>query len=188
MQQGITPFDPRLSDVRTSCLSNVEPTVTTLPPTDNQAGQKSAYSVEGLALGAQVAFNSAAYREYQCHPSEQFAGLTWCQRQKNETGPDGPVRSSYTILHSQDGTASYVNRELEYAFFGPGEVDAEIDRLSRRFNSQPHLIRMPSGPDQAFLNGIIASWGDVVLKPLDKLSRDQLAVGKILMRASCLIS
>jgi hypothetical protein len=38
----------------------------------HSAAQVSPYSVGGLALGAKVAFGSAAYREYQCVRSEKF--------------------------------------------------------------------------------------------------------------------
>jgi tetratricopeptide (TPR) repeat protein/predicted aspartyl protease len=177
MQQGIAPFDSRLSDVRASCRPSPEPNLSQLPPTSIQSTEKSEYVVDGHSLGAQVAFNSAAYREYQCNPSEQFSGLIWCQKQRNETGPRGAFRSSYTIMHSQDGTTLYVNHYLEPAFFGSGDADAEIERLSQRFGTQPRLIRMPSGSDQAFTNGIIASWGNVVLEPLDSSIRGQLAAG-----------
>jgi hypothetical protein len=72
MQQGITPFDARLSDTRRSCRSAREAKLVELPPTGIWSGENSTYSVGGLALGSQVAFNSSAYREYQCNPSEQL--------------------------------------------------------------------------------------------------------------------
>jgi hypothetical protein len=179
MQQGIMPFDARLADIRSSCRFAQEPEVVDLPPVGNQSGESSTYVVGGLALGAQVAFNSAAYREYQCTPSEQFSGLTWCHKETNEPGPRGPRRSSYTILHAQGGAAFYINRELDHASFGLGEAEAEIDRLSRRFGGPPRQIRIPHGADPIFSNGVIASWGTVALEPLlDKASQDLMAAGK----------
>jgi hypothetical protein len=184
MQQGVTPLDIRLSDVRALCKPKIEKNLTTsqpsetLVPPETIVGKKSLYAVEGLTLGDKVVFNSAIYREYTCNPSEQFAGFVWCQRQAVGNGPRGTVRSSQTILHAQDGTTSYVNREMQDAFFGPGEVDAEIERLSSRFGTPPRLIRMPQGVDQQFSRGVIASWGNVTLEPVDKAARDQLSVGR----------
>ena len=37
------------------------------------------YAVDGLAVGTQLNFDSALYREYKCSTSDQFDGLTWCQ-------------------------------------------------------------------------------------------------------------
>jgi tetratricopeptide (TPR) repeat protein len=182
IQQGIAPFDVRLADVRASCQPGSEtegatPDIT--PPrsarTEIEHGaQESPYAVEGLALGGKVVFDSSVYREYECTPSEQFDGLVWCHRQTIENGPHGPFRSSYTILHSQDGAVSYVNRELDPAFFDPEEVDAEIKRLSVRFGRQPRLTRLT----RSDYGGVIASWGDVAFEPLDTSGRDQLAMQK----------
>jgi hypothetical protein len=36
------------------------------------------YSVDGLAIGTRLNFDSASYRAYKCTPSDQFRGLTWC--------------------------------------------------------------------------------------------------------------
>jgi hypothetical protein len=117
VQQGIAPFDARLSDMRASCLPTVAPKLSNAHPETTQLNGKGKYIVEGLALDSQVAFNSSVYRSYQCRPSEQYDGLTWCQRKVNEPSPSGPIHSSYTIMHSTDGTALYINRELEPAFF-----------------------------------------------------------------------
>jgi len=40
------------------------------------------YAVDGLAVGTQLNFGSALYREYKCSPSDQFDGLTWCQKRR----------------------------------------------------------------------------------------------------------
>src|SRR6185437_11553687 len=48
---------------------------------------ESPYSVDGLRLGSHVAIGSPSYLEYRCSPSEQFTGLTWCQRRRQETSP-----------------------------------------------------------------------------------------------------
>jgi hypothetical protein len=90
--------------------------------------QKPAYVVDGISLGAQVSFKSSDYLEYQCTPSEQFEGVTWCNKPRVEEEARGSYRSSYTIAHSRDGTIFYLNRFLEPAFFNAGEVDNDIER------------------------------------------------------------
>jgi hypothetical protein len=180
MQQGIAPFDSRLSNVRASCRTKTEPNLPQSTAIVVQAPATSMYAIEGLALGAKVSFNSAVYHEYDCRPSEQFDGFIWCHREKSDSGPRGPIRSSYTILHSEDGTVSYVNRELDTAFFGGShEIDIEVERLTGRFGAAPpHIMRMPAGPNRRSSNGIIAVWGNVRLEPVDASSRVQLAAAQ----------
>jgi hypothetical protein len=127
----------------------------------------------GLSLGGRVSPQSKEYQEYQCTPSEQFEGVTWCNKQ--ESG--GLYRSSYTIAHSREGTIYYLNRALEPAFFNAGEVDAHIDRLSRKFGEQARRVRshVRLGPNT---DGIIAIWGKVTLEPLDGAGISELAAGR----------
>ena len=80
-KQGISPNDPRLAQLRASCHKE-----TAKPPGQPVAAQAPVYVVDGLALGSRVKPDGAAYREYQCMPSEQFAGFTWCQKQRQEKG------------------------------------------------------------------------------------------------------
>ena len=124
--------------------------------------QPSPYVVDGLALGSQVRFESEAYKQYTCNPSEKFPGFTWCHKEKTETTKRGEVTSSNSILHSQDGTAVYVNRYIEPAFFGPNEIGTEIDRLSARFGERAREFRMP--PREGLPNAIIAVWGKIELE------------------------
>jgi tetratricopeptide (TPR) repeat protein len=133
--------------------------------------------IPGLSLGAQVPLQSPDYQEYQCTPSGQFGGLTWCSKQRFEKERRGPYRSSYTILHSRDGTIYYLNRSLEPAFFNAGEVGADIERLSSKFGEQatrirPH-VRLGTNTD-----GVIATWGKVTLEPLDATAISELAAGR----------
>ena len=104
------------------------------------------YVVDGISLGARVSFKSSDYQEYQCTPSEQFEGVTWCNKQRVEEEARGSYRSSYTIAHSRDGTIYYLNQFLEPAFFNAGEVDNEIERLSGKFGEPTtQRIGMPRG-------------------------------------------
>src|SRR6476620_3082164 len=93
----------------------------------------SLFLVDGLALYGHVRFESQAYREYQCSPSDKFPGFTWCHKEKTEKTNRGEVTFANSILHNRDGTAAYVNRYIEPASFGPNEVRTEIDRLSAKF-------------------------------------------------------
>ena len=38
----------------------------------NAIAASTEYAVDGLAIGTQLNFNSASYREYKCSPSDQF--------------------------------------------------------------------------------------------------------------------
>jgi hypothetical protein len=135
------------------------------------------YAVDGLAVGTQLDFASATYLEYKCNPSDQFEGLIWCQKSRTEKERR---KSSYTIayslLRSQDGRISYINRSQEPAFLNSKESELNIERYSRKFGDSPRIMKMPhrSGlPD-----GVIAVWGRVTLEPLDQESIKTLADGK----------
>jgi hypothetical protein len=69
-----------------------------------------------------------------------------------------------------------VNRTLEPAFFSGAEATEEIDRLSRRHGSPPRIIPMPQRSGVPY--GMIASWGNVVLEPLDASSVSELAAAR----------
>jgi hypothetical protein len=136
---------------------------------------KSIYTVDGLALGGQIIPDSASYREYRCGPSEQFPDFTWCQKKRAESSPRGSYTSSNSILHSADGTAWYVNRFLEPAFFSGTEANDDINRLSIKFGA-PRTIPTPSRADAP--SGFIAYWGNVVLQPLEPYLVAELASGR----------
>ena len=134
------------------------------------------YAVDGLAVGTQLNFGSASYREYKCSPSDQFAGLIWCQKARTDKERRGSYTAAYSLLHSQDGNISYVSRSQEPAFLNPKEVELNIQRYSRKIGESPRIMKMPhrSGlPD-----GLIAVWGKINLEPLDHESIKILAAGK----------
>jgi hypothetical protein len=132
------------------------------------------YGVDGVSVGTQLSLENAAYREYKCSPSEQFAGLTWCQKTKNNKERRGPYTAAYSILHSRDGKVLYVNRSQDPAFFTSKEAESEIQRYSRNIG-EPRITKMPHA---GLRNGIIAVWGDVTLEQLDEESIRTLAEGK----------
>jgi hypothetical protein len=134
------------------------------------------YAIDGLAVGTQLNFSSASYREYKCSPSDQFAGLIWCQKARTDKERRGSYTAAYSLLHSQDGNISYVSRSQEPAFLNPKEVELNIQRYSRKIGESPRIMKMPhrSGlPD-----GLIAVWGKIKLEPLDHESIKILAAGK----------
>ena len=127
------------------------------------------YAVDGLVLGTQLNFQSASYGEYGCSPSDQFEGLTWCQktpRTKSDT-------TTYSLLHSREATIFYINRAQELALLNAKKAEEDIQQFSSDIGELPRVMKMPhrSGlPD-----GIIAVWGNVTLKQLDQESIKLLA-------------
>ncbi|MGY4368463.1 hypothetical protein ACVW1A_004528 [Bradyrhizobium sp. LB1.3] len=186
VSNGVTPSDSRIANIVTNCRSQADAqqfaNVRLQPPNDAvrtdapRSMQPSKYRVDKVALGSIVEFESANYREYQCKPSDQFSGFTWCQKQRNERAPRGDYLSSYSLLHSQDGRLSYLNRYLEPAFFDPGEVSGDIERLTRAFGEQPRTIEMPRNIPN--VSGVIAYWGAASLDPLDASAIAALAGGR----------
>ena len=134
------------------------------------------YAVDGLAVGTQLNFGSASYREYKCNPSDQFDGLTWCQKTRSDKERRGSYIAAYSLLHSQDGNIFYINRSQEPAFFNRKESEGNLQRYSRKIGKSPRIMKMPhrSGlPDE-----LIAVWGKITLEPLDQGSIKILADGK----------
>ena len=134
------------------------------------------YAVDGLAVGTRLNFGSASYREYKCSPSDQFDGLTWCQKTRTDKERRGPYIAAYSLLHSKNGNLSYINRSQEPAFFNPNEAELNIQRYSRKLGESARILKMPhrsSLPD-----GVIAVWGKITLEPLDQESINTLANGK----------
>ena len=158
IQRGVMPSDPKIRDIRSDC---------------RQSPSGSRYVVAGLDLGSRVHFDSSEYREYRCGPSDQFDGFTWCQKTRQERGF---ANVTYSILHSQDGTLVYVNRFQEPAFFGRNEADEAIRQYSTRIGEKAQIKRLP--PRRGIPEGLLATWGKVVLEPLDNDSIKTLAEGR----------
>jgi hypothetical protein len=134
------------------------------------------YAVDGLPVGTQLDFGSASYREYKCNPSDQFEGLIWCQKSGTDKERRGPYSVAYSLLHSQDGSVSYINRSKEPAFLNTKEAELSIERYSRKFGDSPRIMKMPHR--NGLPDGVIAVWGKVTLEPLDQESIKTLADGK----------
>lgn len=169
IQQGVQPTDRRVADLRASCVRQPTQRVA------NGDGQ-SVYVVDGLRLGGMVQQDSSTYREYRCGPSEQFSGFTWCQKKADERTARGQFSSSYSILHSQGGNALYINRFLEPAWFSGNEANDDINGRSKKYGAPTRIIPMPK--QSSVPNGMIVTWGNVVLEPLDTNNVGQLAIGR----------
>jgi hypothetical protein len=141
----------------------------------NNAVEKSIYVVDGLALGGSV-FGSKTYGDYQCGPSEQFIGFTWCKKSGLETDPRGQYASSRSILHSADGTTIYINRYLEPAWFSSSEANDDINSRSKKYGAPTRIIPMPQ--QSSVPNGMIVTWGSVILEQLDPNNVSALAMGR----------
>src|SRR5262245_24024233 len=171
IQRGVFPSDPRLANVRSNCQNQFE-----RQDPQPTGGQSSAYAVSDVALGATVKFGSSAYKKYKCAPSDQFDGFTWCQKTRKGKERRGKFNATYSILHSRDGVAVYINRYQEPAFFGASEADDGIQRYSHKIGESPRITKMPYRA--GFPNGTLASWGKVELEPLDNDSIKALAEGR----------
>ena len=169
VRRGVQPGDPNLSSLRASCGG-----ASTFRTADGN--RPSVYVVDGLALGGTVQPDSSAYREYQCAPSEQFSGYTWCRKKTDKRSSRGQFSSSNSILHSQSGVAHYVNRFLEPAWFSGNEANEDINRLSKKYGQPTRIIPMPR--QSSVPNGMIVTWGNVALEPLNSNNLSELAAGR----------
>src|SRR5207247_5857688 len=131
------------------------------------------YVVAGLVLAWRVRFDTSEYREYKCSPRDQFDGFTWCQKTRQERGF---ANVTYSILHSQDGTVVYINRFQEPAFFGRNEAEAAIRQYSTKLGEKAQIKKLPR--QRGVPEGILATWGKVVLEPLDRDSIKTLSEGR----------
>ena len=138
----------------TSAFADPQPATTQISP----------YSVDGLALGAQVRFESQAYKQYSCSPSDKFPGFTWCHKEETKKEKHNEITFVSSILHAHDGTAWYLNKYTEPMFFDPNDLQNEINRLSAKFGQAPVIMRMPH--HQGLPDALIAFWGSIQLQPL----------------------
>jgi hypothetical protein len=134
----------------------------------------SPYAVDGLALGAQAQSGNQPSQRYQCNPSDAFPGFILCNEEHATPGKE--VTRSHSILQSQDGAAYYVNSYFDPAFFGPNEVQNEINRMSSEFGEQARVIQMP--PREGQPNAVMALWGAIKLEPLKPDEVSALASGE----------
>ena len=136
----------------------------------------SVYSVTGVAVGSRVNVDSNAYQEYRCGASEVFDGLTLCVKRTDDTESHGPFIAYDGLLHSRNGTVVYVSRYQDPAYWRDDEVEEDIGYYSRELGEAPTFLTMPTRDELP--NAVIATWGKVVLEPVDAKSKKILATGK----------
>jgi hypothetical protein len=189
-QRGVEPTDERVVKARSTCrtqsrdaampsgapASAAAASATPATGEPPAAGTPSPYAVDGLALGARAPSEYAGYPAFRCGPSEQFGGLTWCQRFEREKRGQIDRSVVTSILHAQDGRAAYVNQTSEPAIFGASGFKADLDRLSARFGGPPRLLKIPD--KDGLPDAVIATWGKIELEPLDAGSMATLAAGE----------
>ena len=130
------------------------------------------YAVEGLGVGEAVYPDSWQYQRYNCVPSNQYQYTTWCRYEESS----GVIAKNITILHLYNNIVTYINKDISPAFFKRYELDNEIDRLSRTFNTRPNIYRSPNRV--GIPKGIIATWGDISLQQLSPSDLAVLAAGQ----------
>jgi hypothetical protein len=169
---GVSPNDPRVQKIFAQCADEaakvaVSPVV---------ASRNHDFVVDGLAVGAVVHPDSPVYKAYKCRPSDQFPGFTWCAIEHSMTGKSGPFESGVRILHSDTDTAVFISQDVIPAYFAPGDVEREIQRLSQHFGQPARVLTGDPRPDAP--HSMIATWGDVALTPLDDSTMEALRRGE----------
>ena len=139
----------------------------------NAAAQR--YLIQGVHLGDDIT-KSTIYGNFTCSPSDVFQSFTWCVWRQDGDGPNGNFINTTSALHSSDGRVYYMSRTIDPAVFGPNDINQEIDRLSRHYGQRPNVLTMPA--KAGVPSGIIVSWGNIVLQPLDIDSVQMLGAGK----------
>ena len=138
----------------------------------NATAEPAKYTIDGLAVGTQLNFDDASYRQYRCSPSDQFGDLTWCQKTRKDREPRGST-AIYSLLHSGDGSILYINRSQEPGVSNPQKAEEEIQQYSRKIGESPRVMKMPHR--NGLPAGLIAVWGKVTLEQLDQESIKILA-------------
>ena len=145
-----------------------------VPAAPANGREKAGYGVAGMQLGTNVGVGSADYRDYTCAPTKQYPGFIGCQRQLTERSRRRRIFESTSFLHGPDGSAVYINQNLEPVAMDENDAHDEISRLSETLGKAT-LLPMP--PTRGVPSGLIASWGAVSLQPLDPARTAELAAG-----------
>jgi hypothetical protein len=169
---GVSPNDPRIQRIFEKCADETAKAIA-LPVA---ASHSHNFVVDGLAVGGAVFPDSPAYKAYKCKTSDEFAGFTWCANKRPMVGKFGAFDSWTTILHSNTNIAAFILQDVMPAYFPPGNVERELDRLSQYFGQRARVITGEPRLDAP--HSIIATWGDVTLTPLDESTMEALRRGE----------
>jgi hypothetical protein len=188
---GISPYDSRARRILSQCgqsapvsgATYAQARFPTFAPTPiapsyplSEGPTRSDYVIDGLALGAAVYPDSQVYKSYSCRPSEQFVSFNWCAVKHPMVGKMGPYNSFLTFLQSPENTAIYILQAISPAYFSPGDIDHEIQRLSQHFGQQARVLYAEPRPEAP--HAVIAVWGNTTLTPLDATTMAALRRGE----------
>jgi hypothetical protein len=189
--RGIGPEDPQVRQILSECAfaapvpvapqpANGAATASpspdsALPPGSNYPAPPSPnYVVNGLVLGAPLGPPADSVGGYVCRASDDYPGFSWCQSHHAESRKFGPETIWMSVFRSQTNATVEITQIVDPAFFRQGDVEHEIQRISRDFGQQARVITadLPSGG-----HAVIAAWGAVTLTPLDAATMDALRNG-----------
>jgi hypothetical protein len=161
LEHGILTSDGGVAPDRASCRIQMAQSMLLTKLT---SAQMDPFSVDGLTLGSKVPYGNPAYQQYQCVPSQKFEEFVWCTKTISDKEPRGRFKAWFSILRAEDGAVVYVNRYQEPAYWSANEVADDIQRYSRKFGEEPHIIQLPVRP--GLPKGTLATWGKVILEPI----------------------
>jgi hypothetical protein len=189
--RGIGPEDPQVRQILSECAFAAPVPVApqpangaaTAPPSPDYAPPPGSsypappspnYVVNGLVLGAPLGPPADSVGGYVCRASDDYPGFSWCQSHHPESRKFGPEMVWMSVFRSQTNATVEITQAVDPAFFRQGDVEREIQRISRDFGQQARVITadLPSGG-----HVVIAAWGAVTLTPLDSAIMDALRSG-----------
>jgi hypothetical protein len=189
--RGIGPEDPQVRQILSECAFAAPVPVApqpangaaTAPPSPDYAPPPGSsypappspnYVVNGLVLGAPLGPPADSVGGYVCRASDDYPGFSWCQSHHPESRKFGPEMVWMSVFRSQTNATVEITQAVDPAFFRQGDVEREIQRISRDFGQQARVITadLPSGG-----HVVIAAWGAVTLTPLDSATMDALRSG-----------
>ncbi len=177
---GIGPNDPRVLRILLQCAQATPVAPRPVAAEPAQAPVSTPYNpdfvVGGLVLGGAVDPDSAGYKTYACRPSVDFPGFSWCSSHHAESGRFGPYTNWLSILHSDAYKMAQISQAVVPAFFKPGDIDREIQRLSQYFGQEARILNAEPRPGAP--HATLAVWGAVTLNPLGDATLGALRRGE----------
>ena len=142
------------------------------------------FSVEGLSPRMTITTDWLAAEGYKCNPSEDYPGFTWCRKHETARRRGEEIKISKSIVYGPDRIIAYVNKEISPAYFAPGDIEKETNRLSSRFKALPRTYS--SLPSSWQGSAFVMSWGGLELSPLP-VNKKQMLIKKQPAHAGILV-
>jgi hypothetical protein len=114
---------------------------------------------------------------YACVPSDDFPGVTRCERRKSSRGASGSFVETSVILHTADSTALYTMSYAAPVSINSATAKAELDELSSKLGRSPTNIKWHVDEEENPI-AVVAHWGEVRLDELGREGREALLEGK----------